>query len=147
MRVLPAAITGIAVIWLIALFAAPAAVARGHYQVATFLVYEAGSHICHQRRERSFQWSGTQMPVCGRCLGLYVAGALGALAALMIGAKTSAVLPARRTLVVAAVPMILSLALEWTGMANGSNITRFVSGLPLGGMLGLVLVREIGGWR
>ena len=143
MRVLPAAITGIAVIWLIALFAAPAAVARGRYPVATFLVYEAGSHICHQRRERSFQWSGAQMPVCGRCLGLYVAGALGALVALMIGAKTSAVLPTRRTLALAAVPMVLSLALEWTGVANGSNVTRFVSGLPLGGVLGLVLVREL----
>jgi uncharacterized membrane protein len=147
MRVLPAAVTAIAVIWLVALLAAPSALARGRFPVATFVVYEAGSHICHQRRERSFEWSGTQMPVCARCLGLYVAGALGALAALLIGSKPGAVLPARRTLAIAAVPMILSLALEWTGVSNGSNITRLVSGLPVGGVLGSLLVRELRGGR
>ena len=133
----------VAVIWLIALFAAPAALARGRFPVATFIVYEAGSHICHQRRERSFEWSGRQMPVCGRCLGLYVAGALGALAALMIRSKPTTALRARGALAVAALPMLLSLALEWTGVASGSNVTRFLSGVVLGGMLGWVLVREI----
>ena len=35
------------------------------------------SRICHQRPERSFAIAGIQMPVCARCSGLYVSGALG----------------------------------------------------------------------
>ena len=121
MRLLPATMTAIAVIWLVALFAAPTALSQRRFPVATVLVYEAGSHICHQRRERSFQWAGVQMPVCGRCLGLYVAGALGAIASLVIGARRSGWLTARRALTIAAVPMLLSLALEWTGTCSGEQ--------------------------
>ena len=140
MRLLPATMTAIAVIWLVALFAAPTALSQRRFPVATVLVYEAGSHICHQRRERSFQWAGVQMPVCGRCLGLYVAGALGAIASLVMGARRSGSLTARRALTIAAVPMLLSLALEWTGTAAGSNVSRFLSSLPLGATLAFVLV-------
>jgi uncharacterized membrane protein len=140
MRLLPAAMTAIAVIWLVVLFAAPTALSQRRFPVATLLVYEAGSHICHQRRERSFQWAGVQMPVCGRCLGLYGAGALGAVASLAMGARRPGALTARRALTIAAVPMLLSLALEWTGIAAGSNVTRLLSSLPLGATLAFLLV-------
>lgn len=140
MRVLPAAVTAIAVIWLVALFAAPTALSQRSFPVASVLVYEAGSHICHQQRERSFAWAGVQMPVCGRCLGLYVAGAVGAVASLVVGSRTRGSAAARRALAIAAMPMFLSLVLEWTGIARGSNASRFVSSLPLGATLGFVLV-------
>ena len=44
------------------------------------LVRVAGARVCHQRPDRSFHLSGRPMPVCGRCAGLYVSGALGLLA-------------------------------------------------------------------
>ena len=149
MRALPAAMTAIAVIWLVALFAAPSALSRREFPVATLVVYEAGSHICHQRPERSFKWAGVQMPVCGRCLGLYVSGALGAVVSRVLGTKRPRASTVRRVLAIAVVPMFLSLALEWTGIARGSNVSRFVSGLPLGAALGFVIVNvaALGGRR
>ena len=44
-------------------------------------VYLTGSLLCHQRPERSFSLWGAQMPVCARCAGLYLGGALGVLVA------------------------------------------------------------------
>jgi uncharacterized membrane protein len=144
MRLLPATMTAIAVIWLVVLFAAPTALSKRRFPVATLFVYEAGSHICHQRRERSFEWAGVQMPVCGRCLGLYVAGAFGAVAALVNGTRRASSSAVRRALAIAAVPMILSLALEWVGVAEGSTVSRFVSGLPFGAVVGWVLIQTLG---
>ena len=140
MRLLPATLTAIAVMWLVALFAAPTALSERQFPVAAILVYEAGSHVCHQRRERSFEWAGVQMPVCGRCLGLYVAGAFGAVTSLVTKMRRRGSSMDRRLLAIAAVPMILSLALEWTGIARGSNVSRFLSSLPLGATLAFVLV-------
>ncbi len=43
------------------------------------LIFAAGGLICHQRPERSFFLDGQQFPVCARCTGLYLSGALGIL--------------------------------------------------------------------
>jgi uncharacterized membrane protein len=134
MRVLPVALTAIAVIWVVAILAAPSALAHGRWPVATFLVYEAGSHICHQRRERSFEWSGVQMPVCGRCLGL------GACAGVVGGAGGRRTIAGSKVLALAAAPILLSLGLELVNVVQGSNVTRFVSGLPFGAVAAWTLV-------
>src|SRR5918994_6016912 len=39
--------------------------------------YAAGSMICHQLPDRSFFIDGRQLPVCARCTGLYISGAVG----------------------------------------------------------------------
>ena len=36
------------------------------------LLYLPFSHVCHQRAARSFFWSGSQLAICARCLGLYL---------------------------------------------------------------------------
>ena len=36
------------------------------------VVYGVGSFICHQLPERSFHLAGFQLPVCARCLGIYI---------------------------------------------------------------------------
>src|SRR5688572_17408563 len=77
----------IATLWVGALVAAPSAAAQTTNPVATSLaaaVYLAGSNVCHQRAERSFHLDGVRMPVCARCTGLYLGGALGVLAWTMI---------------------------------------------------------------
>ena len=38
-------------------------------------LYALGSHICHQRPERSFHLFAAQLPVCARCLGIYAGAA------------------------------------------------------------------------
>jgi len=40
------------------------------------LIFAVGSLICHQRPDRSFFVDGHQLPVCARCTGLYLSGAI-----------------------------------------------------------------------
>ncbi len=79
------------------------------------------------------------MPVCARCTALYVSGAIGALAAWLGRARGAR--RARAILMLAALPMALSVALEWTGLSAGSNLLRAASALPAGGAAGWVIVR------
>ena len=58
----------------------PEQLVRGVRPIAAAAVYAAGSLVCHQRPERSFHLAGAQLPVCARCLGLYVGGFVGAIA-------------------------------------------------------------------
>ena len=122
-----------------------AVVARAHDAAPAFVtaVYVATSRICHQKPERSFRSAGVKWPVCGRCSGLYIGGAAGALAWLVMRRR-----PASRLLTwlaVAAVPTALTVVLEWTGLAGIGNAARALAGLPLGAMIALVIVSTAGG--
>ena len=75
-RELAAGLTCAAVTWLTLLVAAPVAMSRGRLPGLTLAVYQAGSLVCHQRPERSFHLAGVQLPVCARCFGLYLSGAV-----------------------------------------------------------------------
>jgi uncharacterized membrane protein len=142
MRRLPGAVLPLlAVLWLILLIVAPLAVQRDVAALPALAVYQASSALCHQRAERSFRVAGMQMPVCGRCIGLYAAGAAGAVAAWFLGSRRTTPAPStiRTVLVAAAVPMLLSVGLEWAGVIAGSNSSRFLSALPLGAAAGWLL--------
>jgi uncharacterized membrane protein len=122
-----------------------AVVARAHDVAPAFVtaVYVATSRICHQKPERSFHSAGVKWPVCGRCTGLYLGGAAGALAWLVMRRR-----PASRLLTwlaVAAVPTALTVVLEWTGLAGIGNAARALAGMPLGAMIALVIVSTAGG--
>jgi uncharacterized membrane protein len=116
-----------------------------HASAAVVFVFEVGARICHQRPERSFHIAGVQMPVCARCLGLYVSGALGAAIAWVGRAqKTPALLDnrIRLMLALAALPTALSVAVEWIGLAHPSNVLRALLALSLGGSAGWAFVRS-----
>ena len=70
----------LAIGWLGLLIAGPVAPTP----IAT-LLYAIGSVICHQRPERSFHLDAVQLPVCARCLGIYVGAAAGTLSRLVPG--------------------------------------------------------------
>jgi len=119
-----------------------------------FVVYRAGSILCHQRPERSFHLFSVQMPVCARCTGIYVGGAFVA-AAIAIrrrvtrrsrkrqvasGQSRDAVRrglwidprQARTVLLLALLPGAATLLYEWTTGVVPGNAIRAISGLPLG---------------
>ena len=79
------------------------------------------------------------MPVCARCTGLYVAGAIGA--CLAWAGAASAPRRMRTMLLTSALPMAFTLALEWLGLWQPSNVTRAISSLPLGVTAGWIFVR------
>jgi hypothetical protein len=131
---------------------APAAGAR---TVVAALVDLAGARVCHRRPERSFHLHGQPMPVCGRCTGLYVSGAVGLVAAGVwrrprIAGQRSGARPMRwlptlepraAGLAAAAMPTILTWTLEVTGLWNPGTPLRAMAALPLGATAGWLLGR------
>ena len=107
--------------------------------------YAVGSVICHQLPERSFFIDGRQLPVCARCLGLYVSGAGGIFGWVAVkrarGWRGIALTPRVALLIVAAaaVPTALSYAGGVTGVWPGSNLTRALLAVPLGLAAGAVV--------
>lgn len=119
--------------------------ARAHDAAPAFVtaVYVVSSRICHQKPDRSFHSDGVKWPVCGRCSGLYIGGAAGALAWLAMRRRR----PSPRLLTwlgVAAAPTAVTVILEWTGLAGVGNVARALAGVPLGAMIALVIVRTAG---
>ncbi len=112
------------------------------------VLYGIGSLICHQIPERSFYLAGFQLPVCARCLGIYVGAAAGAAVVWMRSGAALNILPAasatRRWLAVGiAAPTVVTVALEAAGMWYPSNVTRAVAGFPVGGFVALVVVSAL----
>ena len=128
-----------ALLWVVTILGTPLAASLPAARHGVFAVYRGASLICHQKAERSFTIAGRQMPVCGRCVGLYAAGAMGAVAAWLAGRRSTSD-PVTRVLVLggAAVPMGLSVGLELLGL-QGSNTIRFASALPLGVVAGWLM--------
>lgn len=141
-RTLAAALTAAAVLWGVVILMAPAALTHPHTLRPATFVYAAASRICHQRTERSFALSGFQMPVCARCSGLYLSGAIGAL--LAWGSRVRRPLVhTRAILAVAAVPTAVTFGLEFLGVTAFSNGARVLAALPLGAVGGWVFVRML----
>lgn len=136
-------IAGIA--WCVTLIGAPYALTSDSPRLisAAATVYRASGFICHQRASRSFHLAGVQLPVCGRCTGLYFSGALGALLAWAASRQPRTVSSTRRLLLWAALPTALSVALELSGLVHPSNLGRALCALPLGAAAGWIFVQSL----
>ena len=112
-----------------------------------FTIYAVGSVICHQLPQRSFHLWSAQMPVCARCTGIYVGGAVVAIGVLVHAARlkrrstgTARLKPrpaynfsrARSILLVAAIPTIATLVFEWTTGEMPANGIRALAGCAIG---------------
>jgi uncharacterized membrane protein len=107
------------------------------------ILYGIGSLICHQIPERSFYLAGFQLPVCARCLGIYVGAASGvALVLMRSGAATHpwSASTRRWLAIAAAAPTLVTVVLETGGVWYPSNVTRAAAGLLLGGIVAFVVV-------
>ena len=112
-------LTCAAVTWLTLVLAAPVALSRGRVPALTMAVYQAGAQVCHQRPERSFHLAGVQLPVCARCFGLYVAGAVGLVVASRARQRGALARAARILLALAAIPTGVDLAARVAGDRPG----------------------------
>lgn len=142
-RVLALSLTGAALLWAALLLSAPASLARGGVaSVAAATLYTSASRICHQRPERSFRLGGTQLPVCGRCSGLYFSGALGALLGWIPARRRRGRLD-KTILAVCAAPTALTWGLEQLGFFGFNNEIRALAAVPLGAAAAWIFVRSL----
>ena len=151
-RALARALPALAVAWPVLVLLAPwlgsSAAGGGGAAWLSAAAYSLGSLVCHQRPERSFHLFGAQLPVCARCTGLYVSGALGVVFAWWRGRPAGAARwrSWRVPLVLAALPTFVTLAVEWWWPAATSKAVRAVAAVPAGIVAGLLLA-EFSGFR
>ena len=148
-RAFLAAAFGWALLLPLATFAASRTPPARAWHALAFLIYSAGSVVCHQLPARSFELWSTQMPVCARCTGIYLGGAVMAIASLfrLRPDRARPVLDARRSryaLAAAALPTAVTLAFEWITGNVPSNLMRAASGLPLGIVVVVVILGTFG---
>jgi uncharacterized membrane protein len=141
-------LTAAAIAWPLLLASVVWARQGGHAPLWTTAVYLVGSKICHQLADRSFHTNGVQWPVCARCAGLYLAAPIGAVAAIAARRRPRAWGTASwPILIVAAVPTMVTLAIEWPGIGAPSNLMRALAALPLGAAIAFLIVRAASGRR
>jgi hypothetical protein len=122
-----------------------------------FVVYGAGSFICHQMPARSFHSWSAQWPVCARCTGIYFGAAVVAVIT-MVRLPPSPLRGyggprkpdptydtgrARVLLAVAALPTAVTLISEWTTGVTPSNAIRALAGAPLGAAIAFIIVEAL----
>jgi uncharacterized membrane protein len=110
---------------------APLAQAYGHPAFAA-TIYKAFSFVCHQIPERSFHLAGHQFGVCSRCTGIYAGFAAAALAYPLIRPLKTTATPARRWLLLAAVPLVIDFGLGYFSIWQNNHLSRFTTGALLG---------------
>jgi len=120
--------------WATAIPLAAFAAARAHSSSVAygfaFIVYAVGWAVCHQLPARSFHLWATQLPVCARCTGIYVAAALTAI--VLRGQLVTTRLNPKFVLLAAVVPTAATFVFEWTTGAMPSHAIRALAGAPLG---------------
>ncbi|MFN2530595.1 MAG: DUF2085 domain-containing protein [Pyrinomonadaceae bacterium] len=133
---------GAALLFSAAIVGAPMAVAS-HHSVLAFTLYAFFAKVCHQLPERSFYIAGHQFAVCARCTGLYVGFAATVLLYPLFSSLKTANAPARKWLLIAAVPMAVDFSLTFFGLWENTHTSRLLTGLLLGSMSALFIVPGI----
>ncbi|MBI3046683.1 MAG: DUF2085 domain-containing protein [Acidobacteria bacterium] len=112
---------------------------------AAGIVYLFGSRICHQIAERSLSLDGAQLPVCARCLGVY----MGAAVALLPGPRRLRCrvprhpASARGVAILALALNGATIAVEWADLWQPSNAVRAAAGALLGAAVGLAVAHVL----
>jgi uncharacterized membrane protein len=122
------------------ILAAPILLSRSFDRAASVL-YFTFSIFCHQIPDRSYSLLGYSLPVCHRCLGIYLGLWLGSLIENRFAHRSP---QARREWIFAAcAPMLFDAILSYSGLWRGSGNLRFLTGLWFGCLISTLLVRGI----
>jgi uncharacterized membrane protein len=129
---IPYAITATLVLGFVSLIVfAPLALAHG-YNSSAFVLYQMFARVCHQIPERAFYLEGHPFAVCARCTGIYFGFAAGVLVFPLLRSLRRGNAPARKWLLVAAVPTLLDFALGFFGLWENTHWSRSLTGALLG---------------
>lgn len=116
------------------------------------IIYILGHYTCHQINDRSFFINGNQMPVCSRCLGIYIGMTLiffvaivrrptgtffKSLCRLVISSGQSKSMKCTTITIIIlgvllSIPMATDVSLQIFTPYLSNNITRFVTGFLFG---------------
>ena len=97
------------------------------------------SHLCHQNPTRSFVLAGTTLPVCARCLALYIGGFVGIAAYPAIGFRGRQFQKVAKFLMVSLCLIALDVGLDLAGLRRNTFFSRSLTGALFGGACGLLV--------
>ncbi|MER3429355.1 MAG: hypothetical protein C4334_14940 [Pyrinomonas sp.] len=134
-----AAVVASAALLSVLIIGAPWLARRGNTLLAESLRH-AFSVVCHQRPERSFYLWGYPLAVCARCTGIYLGAFCGALIYPLLRSLRDRTSPARRWLILSAVPLALDWGLGFSHVLENSSFSRCATGLLFGFALAFYVV-------
>jgi uncharacterized membrane protein len=97
------------------------------------------SQLCHQNPTRSFVLGGTTLPVCARCLALYLGGCVGIAAYPVLRFRWRQFQVIALSLIVSLCLIGLDVGLDMAGLRNNTFFSRSLTGALFGGACGLLL--------
>lgn len=97
------------------------------------------SQLCHQDPARSFAFAGIALPVCARCLALYIGGFLGMAGYPLFAHQLRRSQTLKWLLAVSFVLMLLDAGLDRTGIWRNTFLSRSASGALFGTMCGVLV--------
>ena len=125
--------SGVVVVLVALIVVAPVAAARGHSTLAQG-IYGAFAMLCHQLPERSYFIDGHQFAVCSRCTGVYAGFTLTLLLYPLIRSLRNTVTPSPKWLILAAVPLVIDVAVNFFDFWRNTHTSRLLTGAILGGV-------------
>jgi uncharacterized membrane protein len=99
------------------------------------LIYAVYSPLCHQIPERSFEFLGFPMTVCGRCLGIYAGFVAGTFLYPFVRGFSRLALPRPRVLLALTLPLVVDGLAGLLGLWATPMLLRSVTGFLWGGLL------------
>ena len=97
------------------------------------------SQLCHQNPQRSFVLAGTTLPVCARCLALYIGGFVGIATYPALRFRWDQGQQIMRFLMVSLVLIGLDVGLDVAGLWENTFFSRSLTGALFGGACGLLV--------
>ena len=101
--------------------------------------------MCHGRVERSLELFGVPMPLCARCVGIYL-GLLGGLLVALAAFRLIRLLRERvmrRVAFAAIVPLAVDGLTQLTGLRESTNTLRIATGIAAGLAFGLWILAAV----
>jgi uncharacterized membrane protein len=125
-------------LWCAGILLAPSL--HSQYPATSSFLYSAYSPICHQIDGRCFHLFEAKWGVCIRCSAIYFSFFLSLLLFPLFRKLSSPAFPERWWVVLAVLPMIVDVALNFTGIHSSTPLTRTISGLLFGSVLPFYIV-------
>lgn len=119
--------------WCGGIFLAPAL--SGSVPGVSSVLYACYEPICHQIDGRSFHLEGGKLAVCARCTSIYLGFFLALIAYPLFRKLDDRQVPSRMWILLAIIPMVIDVVLNFLGAHTSTLFTRAVSG----GLFGLIL--------
>jgi uncharacterized membrane protein len=145
-----AALMTLSILWMALVLAAPWLMAERHF-LASAVIYQGFSAVCHQIPERSFYFHGHPMGVCSRCASIYAGFIIGLSLYPLLRDLREGGFPPRWILISAAIPTVIDFTVGVLGLFANTFLSRALTGLLFGAVAAFYvtpgLVSALNGWR